>query len=589
MSGQILTLSNLQARSLAGATWRFNGQTWVFKPLDPRQPGQPSWKAGAEGKAYPLLDPANHIAAYIKFFNSDSTKRFQRTQWLIGQRVHNWLPHLAAAPSLWIDSRQHGRPDGIDFDLTGYVAGAAPGDTWLELKHRISKGQTSLPEALRWRMAKELIQALAVLEQAGLLHGDLSPSNVLVSAQTAASQPMVHLIDFDAFIAQSAAWLTLSLGEGGTFGTEGYCPLDLTRNAESGDLTVAPYSDRSARDMLLLEFLFAGAGTLPDEPPSKWNAQSLRRRYQSFLSRCPEGHSAAIRHLDPSTVFGRKEQDRPSSEALANELELPVAPFHVTTAATPPRTKPAVPAHGTSMPSAVPGLVPVGAGTSSHITRRIGAAIGVLIGVIVLVSVLASLSKLQSPQTKTLTASTEHALVDRGPLRPGLRRYSNTPFAVRTWFFDRLGGVDCSLMSVIVRQRETVLNCRIVGGARPRYLLYEPPKAGKPHFNNRIGMVSEELYLIDGTGAKLYSLSGFEGGSQSWFNTYARRINIAPGEVVDLTVRFPAVSESTSRVTFVSPSLNGWQAQWRWNDIPLRGMEVVAEEALINPPWLSRP
>ena len=54
-STNILTLSNTQAKELAGRIVIIGGATYSFKSYDPDHPGQPPWRSGAEGKAYPLL------------------------------------------------------------------------------------------------------------------------------------------------------------------------------------------------------------------------------------------------------------------------------------------------------------------------------------------------------------------------------------------------------------------------------------------------------------------------------------------------------------------------------------------------------
>ncbi len=54
-STDILTLSNTQAKELAGRLVTIGTETYYFKNYDPEHPGQPPWRSGAEGKAYPLL------------------------------------------------------------------------------------------------------------------------------------------------------------------------------------------------------------------------------------------------------------------------------------------------------------------------------------------------------------------------------------------------------------------------------------------------------------------------------------------------------------------------------------------------------
>jgi len=52
----ILTLSNTQAKELAGRFVTIGGLTYRFNNYDPGHPGLPPWRSGTEGKAYPLVD-----------------------------------------------------------------------------------------------------------------------------------------------------------------------------------------------------------------------------------------------------------------------------------------------------------------------------------------------------------------------------------------------------------------------------------------------------------------------------------------------------------------------------------------------------
>jgi hypothetical protein len=141
----ILMLTNTQARELAGRFVVIGGTTYYFQNYDPGCPGQPPWRSGAEGKAYPLVDRAGSLVAYLKFFTHPTQKRLDRTAWLIGQQMHTWLPSLAAAPLLWTDTRRGVHGAEIDFQFAAYLAKAVPGETWLERKSGIARGGTHFP------------------------------------------------------------------------------------------------------------------------------------------------------------------------------------------------------------------------------------------------------------------------------------------------------------------------------------------------------------------------------------------------------------------------------------------------------------
>jgi hypothetical protein len=327
MHNTILVLSNLQLQALAGKKWNVANQLLCFNPQNPSERGTRPFRIGGEGIAYPLRDSTGRVAAYFKCFNSRSCTplRFTRTQWLIQQRLHSWHTGLAAAPRQWVDTRETGRAMDTDFDFTGYLATAAPGQTWEEVKLNAER----LPEGLRWRLALELIQAVAVLERQGFVHGDLSPGNILVHTAAKPGEQALHIIDFDAFaLPYQDHPPPLCKADGGTYGTPGYCPRDLTQRDAQDDDSVAPYSDRSARDMLLLELLLAHPELSPEQPPAQWDRERLKRRFRALSSKGDNGRSAAIFHLDPGIVFGLSESERPDSRLLAKHLNLPLPRLH---------------------------------------------------------------------------------------------------------------------------------------------------------------------------------------------------------------------------------------------------------------------
>ena len=227
------------------------------------------------------------MAAYLKFFTRPTQKRLDRTAWLIGQQMHSWLPHLAAAPVLWTDTRHGLHGAKIDFQFAAYLAKAVPGETWLERKSGIAGGGTRFPEDLRWRCVTDLLLALAVLERAELVHGDLSPNNVIIDLDAPPHDPVLYLIDFDAFFAPAAgANRAVTVAEGGTYGTEGYCPPDLAAAARRGRwcrrALLRPLRPRHAAAW---NSSLMGSGLPADDPLVDWNREQLQRQFAAWRAR----------------------------------------------------------------------------------------------------------------------------------------------------------------------------------------------------------------------------------------------------------------------------------------------------------------
>ena len=131
--------------------------------------------------------------------------------------------------------------------------------------------------------------ATAVLERPDIVHGDLSPNNIVIDPAAPAGEPALYLIDFDAFVAPAA----------GPDRAVDWPPAEPTapkaiarrtsRRAAAGDGSAAAYSDRYGRDMLILELLLMDPGFSPDDPPAIWDRQRLGRVMAEWRASCGEG------------------------------------------------------------------------------------------------------------------------------------------------------------------------------------------------------------------------------------------------------------------------------------------------------------
>ena len=285
--------------------------------------------AGSEGKAYPMMNSGGRIAIYAKFFNSLTDKRLRRIHWLIKQDIRSWAPSLAAAPFAWADSKSHGRPVGIDFDINCSLSEAVAGVTWLETKRKIVQNNLILTVHVRHKICEQFVSAITELERRNFVHGDLSPNNILIDIKETKPGHLLYVIDFDAFVAQSAGPdRALTFAENGTIGSLGYCPPDLEKLATSSPSSAAPFSDKHARDMLLIELLLFDLSLVSktdtnahDHPPKELSKEKLTRRFDALMSKSSNELRAAFEHLNPRTVFDLAETSRPSSQEILTRLK----------------------------------------------------------------------------------------------------------------------------------------------------------------------------------------------------------------------------------------------------------------------------
>ena len=296
-----IPLEARKARALVGKTWVINGVNYRFGKQF----------CGGEAYVFPMLDEQEQLAAYLRFVKPSkaSPARIERTSWLIGQQLPKVSEVFLGAPSAWVSTGIYGRPKSIKFDFTATFHHAVPGVSWGELKLSNETEDGVLPSmAVRIQMAKNLIAHLAILEYLGIVHGDLSGSNFMVDPKTGKA----YLIDFDGFVFSKSKTLKkpkLTIKDGGVKGTPGYLPPDLE---ETQSKLAAPYCDRHARDILLVELLAIQEGDSADVSPKFWcNPLVTWNRLK------PHATELGLLHLLQADFFQLTSAQRPSSLDLA--------------------------------------------------------------------------------------------------------------------------------------------------------------------------------------------------------------------------------------------------------------------------------
>lgn len=240
----------------------------------------------------------------------------------MGQSVLQHSELFRGLPHAWVTTQRYGRPKGCDFDFIATFHDAAVGQTWRDVKkayHGEKEATYGLPTLKnRVRAAKNLVATLAAFESigpSGFVHGDVSDRNLIVDARTG----KISLIDFDAFVYQTSMTLKhprITRGDGGVTGMSGYCPRDLDDCFD--DYAVA-YSDRRARDMLLLELLGFATTDPRDHAPGTW-----QNRNSTLTVVKPLAQQLGLTHLFDTSVFDCPESERPTSRQLADSLDISI-------------------------------------------------------------------------------------------------------------------------------------------------------------------------------------------------------------------------------------------------------------------------
>ena len=278
-------------------------ETYFFKNYDRGIPASPRGARAPRARPIRCLDYDQPVAAYLKFFTRPTQKRLDRTAWLIGQQMHTWLPGLSAAPLVWVEPAM----PAVRGSYVGFcrLSGAGRSRRDLAGTEKFHPRQfAALPRGLRRRCVRDLLLALSVLEQEGIVHGDLSPNNIVIDLEARPDQPALYLIDFDAFVAPAAGGnAAVTVAEGGTYGTEGYCPPDLGPRRPGAMVPRRPIRTAMRATCCCWNCSSWTAACRRTILPRVGATKRFERRYAAWLARGDPRLLQTLSHLDPATVF----------------------------------------------------------------------------------------------------------------------------------------------------------------------------------------------------------------------------------------------------------------------------------------------
>jgi len=155
-------------------------------------------RQGSEGIVAPIIchhPEDGEIPSILKFFNQEIPGRNKRFEYLVDlglTKIHDWL--YSGVPYLWIDKRIHGIR--IHGHAAKHIGAKRHGDDFRIFREN---GQIdNFTRNDRREMAAQLCCAIIGLEKLGIVHGDLSPANIVIGKQ---GKNDVHcvLIDYDGY------------------------------------------------------------------------------------------------------------------------------------------------------------------------------------------------------------------------------------------------------------------------------------------------------------------------------------------------------------------------------------------------------
>lgn len=149
--------------------------------------------------SHPVHGP---IPSIMKCFDHHLQQRSSRQEYLVRlglAGMHDWL--YEGVPYLWMNREVCGVP--VYGHVAKHVGNALQGDDFRIIRDR--EDYDDYTEDNRLEMAAQLCVAVAGLERIGIVHGDLSPANIVVGRDAHGAR--CSIIDYDGFYSDSVPML----------------------------------------------------------------------------------------------------------------------------------------------------------------------------------------------------------------------------------------------------------------------------------------------------------------------------------------------------------------------------------------------
>lgn len=296
------------------------GDPWVGRVVEGRYRLLRRLGEGGMGVVYEAehLKLAKRVAIKLispeRISDANIAMRFTREAMATAQIEH---PHIAAGFDYGL------LPEGGAFLVAQLVRGAS-------LRDRVAAGPTPWREACA--LAAQIADAVSAIHDAGYVHRDLTPDNVLVSARGDGT-PHVYVLDFGIAALFAAAPQRGPLTTAGTIvGTQGYMSPEQALGKPIGprsDLYVlgvllweilagrSMFDEARSLTEIVVEQLAAETPPLPEAPGASLGLPyELERLLRDLLAADPERRASSAHEVRQQLV--RISEGRPAREPTAN-------------------------------------------------------------------------------------------------------------------------------------------------------------------------------------------------------------------------------------------------------------------------------